>query len=286
MTQASDNLCSRQGVKVWFRMLCGRHYLKTFCYDWQWSLLSFVSLHTVKCCLSILLYLQGSTDQVLLTILTAHDSCHVLPSAAASSTSCPLSPICHLHNRAGPATSANLHTSESSSQSCLSPTWSCSVITWLLTACPTCLACQSWKIHGHYPETKGQISAHAGPHMLHYDAFGEQLHMCCIAHRHGHWKSDNIHIQKLFSWRICSETLSAAPVFRASVYSKMKKSLLLCEDLPMAAGIICDSPLMPGGIWNQCSWIVSEAGSTLAGSLILLIQKDECCRCANINPHA
>lgn len=38
------------------------------------------------------------------------------------------------------------------------------------------------------------------------------------------------------------------PVFKASIYSKMKKSLLLCEDLPVAAGIFRDSPLMPGGI--------------------------------------
>lgn len=51
-------------------------------------------------------------------------------------------------------------------QFCLSPPWSYSVITWLLTGCPTCLACQSWKIHGHYPETKGQISSHAGSHMF------------------------------------------------------------------------------------------------------------------------
>lgn len=55
--------------------------------------------------------------------------------------------------RADLANSANLHTSKSL-QFCCSLPRSCSVITWPLTAFPTCLACQSRKIHGHYPETK------------------------------------------------------------------------------------------------------------------------------------
>ena len=40
----------------------------------------------------------------------------------------------------------------------------------------------------------------------------------------------------------------SVPVFKASIHRKMKGSLFLCEDLPTTAGIIRDSPLMPGGI--------------------------------------
>lgn len=64
-----------------------------------------------------------------------------------------LSPHSITSTRADLATWANLHTSKSL-QFCCSPPRFCSVITWLLTAFPTCLACQSRKIHSHYSKTK------------------------------------------------------------------------------------------------------------------------------------
>lgn len=37
-------------------------------------------------------------------------------------------------------------------------------------------------------------------------------------------------------------------VFKAHIYWDMKESVLLCEDLPMTAGIIHAFPLLPDGI--------------------------------------
>lgn len=75
------------------------------------------------------------------------------------------------------------------------------------------------------------------------------------------------------------------PVFKACIYRDMKESMFLCEDLPMTAGIIHAFPLLPGGIWNQCSWIYVKASRHLLRFLISLIQKDVCYRCASINPY-
>lgn len=62
--------------------------------------------------LSNLLFLQGFTDHVLATILTARDKYYTLPQTAPSRSSCPHTPLCHLH-KGRPVASANLHTSES-----------------------------------------------------------------------------------------------------------------------------------------------------------------------------
>lgn len=205
-------------------------------------LLSSISLHTVKYCLSNLVYLQGSADHVLATILTARNKCYALPSTAPSSTSCLLSPLRHLHT-GRPATSANLHTSESL-QFCLSPPWSCSVITWLLTACPTCLACQSRKIHGHYPVTKGQISSHAVPHMLHLILMVRTVTYLLYSAKAWTLKVRQCHIHHKIitatSWSIIAVKLQhkTVPACKPSIYSKMKKSLVCCEDLQVSSAIL------------------------------------------------
>lgn len=102
-------------------VVCKRYIPNTF--FWWVGLQSFVtdspeSAVVHQHILSNLLFLQGFTDHVLATILTARDKYYTLPQTAPSRSSCPHTPLCHLH-KGRPVASANLHTSESL-QVCLS----------------------------------------------------------------------------------------------------------------------------------------------------------------------